>query len=138
MLDILVAGPPCSGKTTWAHANAGGATVLDFDEVYAEVTGLKLYERSPAWDRRVRQVFGDRIEAARRSRESVVVVATAPRRWQRRRFGARRTVVLEVPAETCKVRSSGIRPDRWVAGIDRWWAQYEPAPGDEVIREPDP
>jgi predicted kinase len=134
-LDILVAGPPCSGKSTWAREHAGDAAVLDFDEVYAEVTGLALYERAPAWDQRVRALFGARIEQARRSADPVVVVATAPRRWQRRRFGARRTVVLEVSAETCKVRSLGIRPDRWGAGIDQWWATYEPAPGDEVIRE---
>jgi predicted kinase len=135
MLDILVAGPPCSGKSTWAREHGDGAAVLDFDEVYAEMTGLPLYERSAARDQGVRAVFAARIEQARRSRSSVIVVATAPRRWQRRRFGARRTVVLEVSAETCKVRSLGIRPDRWAAGIDHWWATYEPAPGDEVVRE---
>jgi hypothetical protein len=122
-------------------AEATGWPVIDWDVIYAEVTGLPMHARSrhghhEAWaETRFRQLVRD---------ASVVVVRAAPERQTRslfRRLYGAEVLVLEVPAAEClrRLAASGrpgsIQPAT-AAGIRDWWRRYRPSPRDRVERWP--
>jgi shikimate kinase len=137
----LIAGPPCSGKTTLAAKLAQvGDTVLDWDEVYAQVTGLPLYDQPPGPCSAVDAEYRRRLGQLR----SGVIVRAAPRKQHRavlRRIHQARTVVLEIPASECLRRlEASDRPEVAKAkarvGIAQWWREYEPSVKDSRMRAP--
>jgi len=128
----LIAGPPCAGKTTYAHAHVTpGDEILDYDVVYAELSGLALYERAFRQGDAVAAEFQRRLEWIRRG----FVIRCAPRKQHRaviRRLHCATSVVLAVPAAICHARlTASDRPDALKRGlheaIDSWWDEFEPS-----------
>ena len=127
---IVVAGPPCSGKNTFAQLHAlAGDEILDYDVVHAELTGLPLYEHDESEISRTVHVFGTRAAAVRQGWILATAPAIATRRAFRETHNAR-TIVLEVWPGECHARLE--RSDRPAAAktrlgpvIDQWWARYE-------------
>lgn len=130
----LVAGPPCSGKTTWAHENAD--VVLDWDELYAEVSGLPLYIQPPSFKSEVDALWNER----RWAMTEGVIVRCAPRKQHRaiwRKTHRATIVVLAVPEDVCLERLDATdRPEdtkrRDRLYIPQWWMEYEPSIHDTV------
>jgi len=141
MTVTLVAGPPCSGKTTYALAHAAaGDEVLDYDVVFAELSGLPLYEREFGHADAVGAEFQRRLARIRQG----FVIRCAPNKQHRaiiRRIHRAASVVLAVPAEICHARlRASDRPEQVKPGlhqaIDAWWDEYEPSTSaDETVSD---
>lgn len=109
---ILVAGPPCAGKTTWAHKHARlGDLILDQDDM------------TPAeFDRRARQV-------ATMTTGTAYVIrccgGPAARRAFTTKIRATRVVLLNPPADVLLARArQRPNPHRHVAAV-RYWLDQE-------------
>lgn len=140
---VVLAGPPCAGKTTYARNL--GRLYLDWDDRYAQASGLPLHVR--ATDdayvaHKVEAQFRLAVDTAHRLRRPTLVIRGAPERWQRgmyRRMYGAQVFVLEVPAAECLTRlhQSG-RPQEAIAATERaiagWWTRYERSPHDTVVR----
>jgi len=141
MPATIVAGPPLSGKTTYAQGT--GLPYLDWDEMYAEVSGMPLHVRAPN-DQAIRSRVHHRFrEAVRASLHSdTVIVRGAPLRSERDMFRLTKgvsVVVLVVPYEECVRRLQASRRPRSVMAATRdairqWWLAYQPSPHDVVRR----
>lgn len=139
---VVLAGPPCSGKTTYARRL--GRPYLDFDELYAHAAQLPLHLRA-ANDAQVSQQvetqFRLAVERAHQQRTPTLIIRGAPERWQRgmyRRVYGAQVFVLEVPAVEClrRLHASGRPgPVQHVSeqAIHGWWARYERSPKDRVV-----
>jgi predicted kinase len=132
----IVTGPPCSGKTSWAREHTPDE-VLDFDDLFASLTGLSLYVQPPDQRAWIEHEFRIRLEQV----DSGSIVRTAPTRQHRavlRRLHGARSVVLAVPAEVCLARLEAsdrpaeVKPEH-ARAIARWWAQYQPSPSDALV-----
>ena len=128
---VVVAGPPCSGKSTFARIHSlPGDQVLDWDSHFAGYTGLALYDQPPDLAREVGREFERRMREL--TQGWIVRSAADPekRALLRRRFNAR-AIVLAVPAAVCLERlntadramPAKIRGAGWIAS---WWAAYVP------------
>lgn len=120
---ILIAGPPCGGKSTYArkHAKAGQA-ILDFDDIVEEISGDR-YNRSPDVVAAARKEWGLRLPS------SDWVIWSAPRQRDRgnfrNQFDATVLVVWATEGE-CLLRAAA-RPPSWQPAIRRWFMQWEPS-----------
>ncbi|MEK6225806.1 MAG: hypothetical protein AABM40_05850 [Chloroflexota bacterium] len=126
---IIVAGAPCSGKTTFAAAHAlPGDEILDYDVVHAELTGLPLYVHDESQISRTVDEFGGRAIAMRQG----WIIRTAPTaadRTRSREAHNARSIVLEVWPGECLARlERSDRPDaaksRLRPVIEEWWNRY--------------
>lgn len=132
----IVAGPPCSGKTTWAQQQTPGR-VLDFDALFAEITGLDLYDQPKEHRAVVDAEFRSRLEGF----TGGSIIRMAPRKQHRavlRRIHHAQSVVLAVAPETCLARlAASDRPEEvkavHAAAIHRWWADYQPGHDNLVL-----
>lgn len=139
----VVCGPPGAGKTTYVREEARpGDMVIDLDDFLEEVGGRR-------WDtdkKNVRAAFKLRDKAIRSLSQQRTgrawLIVTAPTEAERKAWKKalwRVTFkVLAVDADTCKARISA-DPDRkhaveaLCASVDRWWAQFDETPANEVI-----
>lgn len=137
---VIAAGPPCAGKTTFAQLHLlEGDEVLDWDVVAAELTGAEMHTRPRDTWGQVEAEFRDRAFAMERG----FIIRSAPtaahRRMLRTLYRADQVVVLATQAAICHLRlaMSG-RPEEAVRRLDpaikRWWREYEPIPGELVLR----
>lgn len=132
-MNVLIAGPPGAGKTTLAYqlAHEHGGTVVDWDEIAAELTGRPMHDRSAPYPPLVEEEFQAR---ARQARADLLLVRSAPTRQNRaalaRIYSAQR-LVLETPMATCLERIA-YRPDAYdhARAVRDWWAQYERSTND--------
>jgi shikimate kinase len=145
----LVAGPPCSGKTTWVDEHAGhDDIILDWDVVYAAVSRLPMYHRAPEWNHQLEMTFRaweSRIPK-RHPHQAAWIIRAAPRSLHRRiyrhQLGAT-SVVLATPADVCLARleADERRPAELKTtqrdAIRHWWREYEPSASDVVVRPVD-
>lgn len=139
MSVVLVAGPPCSGKSTYVRDHAGpDDAVIEFERYVetASPTGDR-YDVSPAV----------RAEAARRWHAEIKDVAdapgrtwviwAAPRRADRGRFRAQfnaEVIVMMASPATCMERVRQQRPPAWAGYVRRWFEDFEPSKsGRETI-----
>lgn len=142
---VLLAGPPCSGKSTLARLESGwhGGEVLDWDDIRAELTGLETHDHGPNPDEvlpvvesiyqdRARQLVGAGL---------VWMIRSAPTKQNRamlRRLYGVVPVVLAVPIEECLARlEASDRPESakqyYRPAIVRWWERYVPSSHDITI-----
>ena len=134
---ILVAGPPCGGKTQYVRDHRQvHENVLDYDDI-VESLGKPRYEAGPAIAAQARRIWGDSLPMAD------WVIWTAPRRGDRGRFRSQfgaHVIVVMASMETCLARAEALRPPRWQQAIREWFAAWEPSrSGREVIiRTEDP
>jgi len=135
-MRILITGPPAAGKSSLAARLAAehGAEVIDADAIAQEFGSVHGHDHPPQIN------SAALVEADRRVDDAagpLVVVRSAPTPAERQalaaRIGADRVIVLDVPAETAKARAVADGRPWWTAdAIDRWWADYQPSPGDET------
>lgn len=121
---ILVAGPPCGGKTTYVSENAGPTdVVLDFDDIIERITGDR-YSRDTNAISQARTEWADRIPTAD------WVIWTAPHRAQRGRFRSQwsaSVIVVTASLDECLRRATDARPPSWQAMVRRWFSDWEPS-----------
>lgn len=132
-MNYVIAGPPGSGKTTWAKQNARrGDAIVDVDALFAALSGRALYDKP---ENLLPLVLAVRDTAVAHladgwSRDAYVITADGRRdvmQQLREQLGAE-LIVLEVDAVTCKQRLSD-DPQRdsttdWAALVDKWWRLY--------------
>ncbi|MEU3899750.1 hypothetical protein [Streptomyces sp. NPDC045251] len=139
---VLVAGPPCAGKSTFVRAHGGDRDlVLDFD---ALADAMSLVDPWVQVDAHVpliseaRDAVLERLLLGGHDVRRCWVLATAPKRatraHYRNRYGAR--VVLLMPSEeTCLLRAMRDRPEPHQGWVRKWFDAYEPDAADEVLRD---
>lgn len=134
---ILVAGPPCGGKTTYVREHAAhGELILDFDDIVEHFSGGTRYTREP------NVIEAARIEWSRRLPSADWAIWTAPRRRQRGKFqgqyGATIIIVL-ASLDECLKRADQFRPPGWRDSVYEWFSQWEPSQsGRETIIDTTP
>lgn len=138
MSVTIVSGPPCSGKSTYVAAHLErGDTVLDFDELYVELSGDPIYVQRSKLRPVVNDEFRRRLEKIRQG----WIIRNAPLKQHRAtlaRIHRAQVVVLAVPADVCLERlMASDRPERvkveQAEAIHRWWDQYEPWSEDTLL-----
>lgn len=139
---MVVAGPPCAGKTTWVSEHAEPAdAVLDYDLLASAlaVNG----EAQPGHHALVLAAF---YGVLRTQRETALgcrlwVPTGAPHRDTRQRYrelNGAHVLVLETPADVCQRRArerfgAGPLAEEYIQAIARWWNAYQPDPRDRVV-----
>lgn len=126
---VLVAGPPCAGKTSYVADRAtADDLVVDFDTI-SQALGSPTSHGHPdhlkpfVWD--AVDAIAARLETGRHDATRAWFIKCAPDTALADRLGAR-IVVLETPADECKRRAADTgRPDNWDGLIDDWWSAYE-------------
>lgn len=121
---ILVAGPPCGGKTTYVSQHAAPTdVVLDFDDIVEQLCGDR--------HTRDRQIVEQaRAEWARRIPLADWVIWTAPRRAQRGRFREQhhaQVIVVKASLDECLRRAAQARPPEWQTMVRHWFSDWEPS-----------
>lgn len=122
---ILVAGPPCGGKTTYVQQHARTTdVVLDFDDIVERITHGNRYTTDPNVLNQARTEWAQRIPTAD------WVIWTAPRRAQRGRFRTQHgatVIVVTANVSECLHRATQHRPPEWQNMIHRWFTDWEPS-----------
>lgn len=139
----LIAGPPCAGKSTLvAQHLEPGDLVADFDAVARELGSPGKWMHPPAvGDAAERRMDDLVLEAASLQAGRAWVIRCAPEPELRvalaRRLAANRVIVLRPPLSVLLVRARA-RPlaAETQRAIHRWLDRYEPAAGDELVRDP--
>ena len=130
MTVILVAGPPCGGKTTYVAEHAlPGQNVLDYDDI-VQGLGKPRYEAGPEVTEPARRIWVASLPSAD------WVIWCAPRRQDRGRFRSQHNagvIVVMASMAECLKRAED-RPPVWREHIRRWFAAWEPSTsGRELI-----
>jgi hypothetical protein len=122
-MTVLVAGPPCGGKTTFVADRARrGERVVDFDDIVEGLGGAR-YQADPAMAAAAGRIWVASLPAD-------WVVWCAPRRRDRGRFREQhqaQVVVVMASLEECLRRADADRPPPWQAAIRAWFAAWEPS-----------
>lgn len=140
----LVAGPPCSGKTSYVAERAvRGDLVLDSDALYRALSGLPLHDRPEQLRPFVWAAFWSVLRETRSSHIGTAWVihsaASKARRQDYRQLNRATVVVLETPATLCAARAreryqqDDPRLEQTLQWIDEWWATYEPDARDDRV-----
>lgn len=145
----LVAGAPCSGKSTYVREHAQrGDLIVDSDAIYSALSGLELHDRPEQLRPFVWAAFWAVLREVRNHRRVgegvptwvIQTAADAHRRSEYRRMNQAHIVVLETSPDVCAQRARARFAGDLVAlrsaldGINLWWGDYEPDDRDEVIR----
>lgn len=140
----IICGPPCSGKSTYAHDHAAAFdVVIDLDAIASGLSGQPLH----SWDR-------ERwLQPALRKRNAMLAYLSRNPRWKRawfiigepkaehRAWWAKQlqpieVVVLATPAQACieRARKDNQRNlERTTNAIESWWSNYTPRQDDRII-----
>lgn len=138
---VLVAGPPCGGKSAYVAQHAGPADlVVDYDAlaVALQVAGdtHRHLDAHKPMICEARDAILDRLMMGNHHVRRAWVVHNGARRIDRehyrRRHGAHVVLVLS-PEDVCVARAQGQRPADWPRYIRRWFSSYEPDERDELV-----
>lgn len=137
----LLAGPPCSGKSTLAARLAQpGDPILDFDTICTQLDGRPGWDHNRATQRRAEAVMTRRIQLLRHHTGDAYVIRCAPNRTQRAHLARQLNAVvwlLNPGKDTCLRRArADHRPASTISGIHYWYRTYRPAPFDSAPPEP--
>ncbi len=138
----LVCGPPCGGKTRFVGQHAGtGDVIVCTDRLARDAGSPNAHEHHPRFYDAARPAFQRLVdEVGGRDDVKAWVIRCAPTRHERAllavRLRATRTVLLVPTLQVALGRAhrSG-RDPRIVGAIHHWYRRYEPARGDEVLRD---
>ncbi len=130
---VLVAGAPCSGKTTFVHENAKpDDLILDSDELYRALN-TSPGEQPEHLRPYVWSAFFAIVAEQRKQKNggfTIWVIQCAPKREQRQRYKTMNNaevVLLDTPEDVCVQRA--IEDKRRLEDIDhihQWFKDYEP------------
>jgi predicted kinase len=142
MRIVVLCGPPCSGKTTLAHAMAKpGDVVLDYDDIARELGSPAAWNHAEPWRTQAEQEMQARMRTARATAQpgTAWILRTAPRASTRaslaRQYQA--TVYLLNPGEQeCRSRAED-RPSGTRRAVGQWYHRYRPWSGDRDPSELD-
>lgn len=132
----VLAGPPCSGKTTLATSLAKPRDlVLDFDAICCELDGRPGWDHAPEVRSRAAEVFRVRLAHAAHHPGYVYVIRSAASAAQRvslaRQLWAQ-VWLLDPGRDECERRARrDQRPSYTFAGIADWYAHFQPAAVDQ-------
>ena len=131
----LVWGAPLSGKSTWVKDNmTRGDLVIDIDNVWQCVTGMKRYDKPGTLKNVVFKIYDELCDMARTRAgkwRTAFVVAGVPRRADRKRLmvrvGADESIYIDTPQDECMQRlAASDRPDEWQQYVADWFEKYQP------------
>lgn len=138
MTIYVVAGPPCSGKTSLARQRAGpGDAVLDFDAIAVELGSPHPWHHPGHIRRRADMLMRQRLARLPGYQGNAYVIRCAAnprlRAYLARTLGA--TVwVLDPGRDECIRRArQDRRPLGTEAAIRRWYERFEPSPVDTPL-----
>jgi predicted kinase len=144
----LLAGPPCSGKSTLARLEAEwhGGHVLDWDDIRAEVTGLETHDHGPNPAQVlpvVESIYQQRAQQLVAAAGLVWMIRAAPTKQNRamlRRLYGVVPIVLAVPVDECLARlEASDRPGSsklyYRSAIASWWSRYAPSSHDITVTD---
>lgn len=138
----LVAGPPCSGKTTWVTERRGKHDiVIDADLIAFAIGSPDTHGHQPYVWPFVRAMVDAATRTARRAEHNTDIIDQAPHIWiirgaptREERDSYPNVIVLAVDEKTCRRRALDAgRPAQWADLITAWWDTYRPSPADTVI-----
>jgi len=130
----LVCGPPGAGKTTFVGERAKHEdTIIDLDDILAELSGLPRYQASIEWLSRGLRERNRRLANLSRAAADhhAWVIITGPkdkRGWWIRKLAPHEVVVLSVPEHVCMARITADDRRRSIQArhldvVRSWWAQ---------------
>lgn len=131
---ILLFGPPCSGKTTWA--NKQKAKVIDFDRIKQDVSGCNPYEMDGKYMSTCLAVRNKMISEAKG--KTIVIGSLANKNTRLdwiNKLNAKQVMMI-TPMHECikRLRASG-RPNinGQIALIRKWFADFKPIGTEDFI-----
>ena len=149
MSTVLVAGPPCAGKSTWIRKHiTSGDILLDRDRIEEALAGHAPDPCEEGYGAVVAAAFYAVLKRARQEipnplkPRTLWVQECAPLIYNRERYRAwnrARIVVLETPPEICNQRAlvrygaDTTQLSAYLDAIEVWWSTYETDSRDEVI-----
>ena len=131
----VVHGSPCSGKTTFAHENAGaGDLILDMDAIWQCISATSgsdghyvRDERLRANAFRVRDCMLDMIKTRFGDWNNAYIIGGYPMIAERERmctiYGAE-MIHVDTPRDVCELRAKE-RPKEWAGFIEDYWYRYQ-------------
>lgn len=134
---FLVYGSPFAGKATWVKQNAeSGDLIVNIDNIWQCVSGLKKYEKPPCLNAivfGVRDYLMDSVKVRRGRWNNAYIVGGFPLINERERLvkelGARE-IYIESSREECLTRlekcEDGRDKTEWKKYIEDWWRRYAP------------
>lgn len=138
--SILVAGPPCSGKTTYVELHKGeDDLVLDFDSIARDLGSPAQWLHPQPYRSHAEQIMRARISSLPGTGPGtawVVRSAAAPhvRAIAARQMRAASCVLVNPGLSTCLARAEADhRPPGTADQIRRWYATFKPWSGDRVL-----
>lgn len=137
---VLITGPPCAGKTTYARTHARpGDTILDLDQIARALGSTKAWQHEPAITRRADEILRRKVTALRGGGAvRAWVIRSVPsgntRSALARWIKATDTVLLLPPREVLVARALE-RPDRLttINAISTWLDHYSAHDDDNMI-----
>lgn len=139
---VIVSGPPGSGKTTYARAQAGNSdVVIDLDDIGNEIAPSRRGNYHD-WDRRklgqALYIRNARLaDLSRAKRGKAYLILTAPRRadrqWWIDKLNAQ-SVVMATPADVCieRLRADGRADEEMKNIVRQWWFEYQKIDGEKT------
>ena len=138
----LVAGPPCSGKTTWVTEQRGKHDiVIDADLIASAIGSPETHGHQPFVWPFVRAMVDAAISTARRTGHNPEIVDQVPHIWiirgaptREERDSYPHAIIILTDEKTCRRRALDAgRPAVWGDLITNWWANYRLSPRDTII-----
>ena len=113
---VLVTGPPCAGKTTWAQQNANGRPIIDRDQIARDISGTTGWTFTDTVKRQAEAEFWRRVNAG----GPAVIVRSHAHDAARAR--ADHVVTLDPGRDTLYQRAQD-RPAWTREAIDDWYSR---------------
>lgn len=131
----VVHGSPCSGKTTFAHENAGaGDLILDMDAIWQCISAqggadghFVRDDRLKANAFRVRDCMLDMVKTRFGEWNNAYIIGGYPLIAERERLGViygAEMIHIDTPRDVCELRARE-RPKEWMHFIDDYWSKFQ-------------
>ena len=130
----IIYGSPCSGKTTLVNQlHVRGDLILDFDKIYAAISGCALYDKPQRIKLnafRIRDLILDQVRTRYGHWHDAYIIGGYPHKGEREQLAERLRAELlycQSTKEECMARAGqrGVYAGKWQDYIKNWWLEYE-------------